>query len=127
VLERQKDIRYSSRTRRGTDDSAEKQRLRLALGELVALLPGKRMPAALAHTFDAWTCTKVLNIVHLIYQAKAYEEQYKDYAFGPQTMSEHWAAGLTDMRRTLARPQCLARPAPEVGVTTHDIHRSNPA
>jgi NTE family protein len=123
VLERQKDIQYSSRTRRGTDDTAERQRLRLALGELVALLPGKRLPAALAHSFDAWTCTKVLNIVHLIYQAKSYEEQYKDYAFGPQTMCEHWAAGLADMRQTLARPQCLARPTPDVGVATHDIHR----
>jgi NTE family protein len=123
VLERQKDIQYSSRTRRGTDDAAENQRLRLALGELVALLPGKRMPATLAHAFDAWICTKVLNIVHLIYQAKSYEEQYKDYAFGPETMQEHWAAGLADMRQTLARPQCLARPAPEVGVATHDIHR----
>jgi len=123
VLERQKDIQYSSRTRRGTDDAAERQRLRLALGELVALLPGKRMPAALAHAFDALTCTKILNIVHLIYRSKSYEEQYKDYAFGPQTMREHWAAGLADMRQTLARPQCLRRPAAEIGVATHDIHR----
>ncbi len=123
VLERQKDIQYSSRTRSGTDNAAERQRLRLALGELVALLPGKRMPAALARAFDALTCTKILNIVHLIYRSKSYEEQYKDYAFGPQTMQEHWAAGLADMRQTLARPQCLARPAPEVGVATHDIHR----
>lgn len=123
VLGRQKDIQYSSRTRRGTDNAAERQRLRLALGELVALLPDKRMPAALAQAFDTWTCTKVLNIVHLIYQAKSYEEQYKDYAFGPQTMREHWAAGLADMRQTLARPQCLQRPAAGIGVATHDIHR----
>jgi len=123
ALERQKDIQYSSRTRRGTDDAAELQRLRLALGELAALLPGKRIPARLQQTFDAWICTKVLNIVHLIYQAKSYEEQFKDYAFGPETMREHWAAGLADMRQTLARPQCLARPARDVGVATHDIHR----
>jgi NTE family protein len=123
VLERQKDIQYSSRTRRGTDDAAERQRLRLAIGELAALLPGKHLPAGLQRTFDVWTCTKVLNIVHLIYQAKSYEAQFKDYAFGPQTIREHWAAGLADMNQTLARPQCLARPAPEVGVATHDIHR----
>ena len=123
VLERQKDIQYSSRTRRGTDSAAERQRLRLALGELIALLPGKRLPAELARAFDAWTCTKVLNIVHLIYQAKSYEEQYKDYAFGPQTMREHWAAGYADMGQTLARPQCLQRPAGEICVATHDIHR----
>ena len=123
VLERQKDIQYSSRTRRGTDSSAEKQRLRLALGELVAMLPANACRPHWRTPSTHWICTKVLNIVHLIYQAKSYEEQYKDYAFGPQTMCEHWAAGLADMRRTLARPQCLARPAPEVGVATHDIHR----
>jgi NTE family protein len=123
ALERQKDIQYSSRTRRGTDNAAQRQKLRLAIGELAALLPGKRLPADLQRTFDAWTCTKVLNIVHLIYQAKSYEEQFKDYAFGPHTMREHWAAGLADMNETLARPRCLARPAPDVGVATHDIHR----
>ncbi|HSE12486.1 MAG TPA: patatin-like phospholipase family protein [Rudaea sp.] len=123
VLERQKDIQYSSRTRRGTDTAAEHQRLRLALGELVKLLPGKRVPAALAGAFAAWTCTKVLNIVHLIYQAKSYEEQYKDYAFGPLTMSEHWSAGLGDMRRTLACPHYFTLPSRDSGVVTHDIHR----
>jgi len=123
VLERQKDIQYSSRTRRGTDVAAQHQRLRLALGELAARLPGKRLPADLAPAFDAWTCTKVLNIVHLIYQAKTYEEQYKDYAFGPQSMAEHWSAGLADMRSTLAQPDYFALPPRDSGVVTHDIHR----
>ena len=123
VLERQKDIQYSSRTRRGTDMVAARQRLRLALGELAALLPDKRFPPNLEGAFADWTCTKVVNIVHLIYQAKSYEEQYKDYAFGPQTMAEHWAAGLTDMRATLARPAYFTKPSPDVGVVTHDVHR----
>ncbi|HSC09953.1 MAG TPA: patatin-like phospholipase family protein [Rhodanobacteraceae bacterium] len=123
VLERQKDIQYSSRTRRGTDTAAEQQRLRLALGELIELLPGKRVPPALAGAFSAWTCTKVVNIVHLIYQAKSYEQQYKDYAFGPLAMSEHWSAGLGDMQRTLACPHYFALPSRDVGVVTHDIHR----
>jgi NTE family protein len=123
VLERQKDIQYSSRTRRGTDTAAEQQRLRLALGELIKLLPGKRVPPALAGAFSSWTCTKVVNIVHLIYQAKSYEQQYKDYAFGPLAMTEHWSAGLGDMQRTLACPHYFALPSRDVGVVTHDIHR----
>lgn len=123
VLERQKDIQYSSPTRRGTDTATEHQRLRLALGELIGLLPGKKVPSALAAAFAAWTCTKVLNIVHLIYQAKSYEEQYKDYAFGPQAMSEHWGTGLGDMRRTLACPHYFALPSRDAGVVTHDVHR----
>jgi NTE family protein len=123
VLERQKDIQYSSRTRSGTDKVAQRQRLRLALGELEKQLPGKQFPPALASAFEAWTCTKVFNIIHLIYQAKPYEEQYKDYAFGPITMNEHWAAGLDDMGHTLTHPDYFALPSREVGVATHDVHR----
>jgi NTE family protein len=123
VFERQKDIQFSSRTRSGTDNVAERQRLRLALGQLAQQLPGKRFPAELATAFQSWTCTKVVNIVHLIYQAKSYEELYKDYAFGPLTMEEHWTAGKGDMQDTLAHPEYFAMPARDVGVTTHDVHR----
>jgi NTE family protein len=123
VFERQKDIQYSSRTRSSTDNVAERQCLRLALGELVEQLPGKRLPPKLAHAFDHLICTKVLNIVHLIYQAKSYEEQYKDYAFGPVTMNEHWSAGRGDMQRTLAHPKYFTMPSRDIGVITHDVHR----
>ncbi|MDR3387901.1 MAG: patatin-like phospholipase family protein [Rudaea sp.] len=123
VFERQKDIQYSSRTRAGTDDVAEHQRQRLALGKLIELLPGRRLPPALARAFEALTCTKVLDVVHLIYQAKSYEEEYKDYAFGPLTMAEHWSAGLNDMQRTLSHPEYFALPSRGVGVVTHDVHR----
>ncbi len=122
VFERQKDIQYSSRTRSGTDNVTERQRLRLALGKLIEQLPGKRLPPALAHAFDALTCTKVLNIVHLIYEAKSYEEQYKDYAFGPVTMSEHWSAGLGDMQRTLLHPDYFVLPS-RGWRGYHDVYR----
>jgi NTE family protein len=123
VLERQKDIQFSSRTRRGTNMVAERQRVRLALAELAEHLPDKRLPVALSAALEPWTCTKVLNVIHLIYQAKSYEEQYKDYAFGPLTMAEHWSAGLADMRKTLARANYFSLPSREIGVVTHDVHR----
>ncbi len=123
VLEREKEIRYSSRTRRGTDRSARIQQLRRALHHLLA-----RLPAELAsdpnvqHLSDA-ACEKVLNIVHLIYRSKVYEGFAKDYEFSAVTMREHWAAGLADTRRSLTKPEFLARPTHETGVETHDIHR----
>jgi len=123
VFERSKDIQYSSRTRSGTDRMAERQRLRLALGRLAAQLPGKRFPPQLARLLEPWTCNKVLNIVHLIYQAKPNEEQYKDYAFGPAIMLEHWSAGLHDMHATLAHPDFFVPPSRDIGVATHDVHR----
>ncbi|HST26895.1 MAG TPA: patatin-like phospholipase family protein, partial [Rudaea sp.] len=104
VLERQKDIQYSSRTRHGTDRLAERQQLRMALRKLAGALPGKRLPASLARELEPWLGESCLNVVHLIYRAKPYEEQYKDYAFGAAAMHEHWAAGLVDMRASLAHP-----------------------
>ncbi|HEY6940135.1 patatin-like phospholipase family protein, partial [Dokdonella sp.] len=124
VFERQKDIQYSSRTRLGTDQVAARQRLRNALGLLLERVPDGSLPAELAAELEPWLCDRVFNIVHLIYRAKSYEEQYKDYAFGAATMREHWNGGRDDMRRTLARPDYFALPQRSLGVVTHDIHRA---
>ena len=58
---------------------------------------------------------RVYNIVHLIYQSKAFEGRSRDYEFGLHAMREHWQSGLDDLRRTLADPTRLRRPPPEVG------------
>ena len=124
VLERQKDIQYSSRTRYGTDTVAREQKLRNALGQLIESLPDGKLPAKLEADLQPWLCDRVFNIVHLIYQAKHHEEQYKDYAFGASAMREHWRSGLDDMQRTLAREDFFSLPSRHLGVVTHDIHRA---
>ena len=48
-------------------------------------------------------CHRTYNIVHLIYQSKAFEGHSKDYEFGLDAMREHWQSGLDDIRRTLRR------------------------
>lgn len=123
VLERAKDIQFSSRTRLGTDAVAARQRLRNALGLLLEEIPPKNLPKKLAAELEPWLCDRVFNIVHLIYRAKPYEEQFKDYAFDRSAMREHWAAGVDDMTRTLDRPEFFVPPTREIGVVTHDIHR----
>lgn len=123
VSSRQKDIQYSSRTRAITNHMLQMQKMRRALQHLMAKLPdldrndeGTRAIADLA-------CHHAYNIVHLIYQSKAFEGHSKDYEFGLDAMREHWQTGLDDMRRTLADPCRLNRPAPELGIVTHDVHR----
>src|SRR3546814_12645048 len=69
------------------------------------------------------TTDRSWNIVHLIYQSKAFEGHSKDYEFGLEAMREHWQSGLDDIRRTLADPRRLSRPAPDPGLVTHDVHR----
>ncbi|HET6619216.1 MAG TPA: patatin-like phospholipase family protein [Dongiaceae bacterium] len=121
VAEREKDIRYSSRTRMATDAAIELQCLRRALKRALDCLPAAAADPEIAALRDL-SCSKVYNIIHLIYRDKHYEAQHKDYEFSLPTMREHWEAGLTDIRRTLRHPEWLERPR-GLGVVTHDVHR----
>ncbi len=123
VLERIKDIQYSSRTRHGTDTVARMQALRTALTDLIAHLPDARVPPDLEEALAPWLDDRVFNVVHLIYQAKPYEEQFKDYAFGLIAMREHWRAGLRDTRLTLSCPEFFALPDRSDGIAVHDVLR----
>ena len=123
VLERGKDIQYSSRTRHGTNTVADTQRLRAALTELIEALPDRKVPEHLQETLAPYLDDRVFNIIHLIYQAKSHEQQFKDYAFGRIAMRRHWDAGLQDTAQTLARPAFFALPSRRRGVATHDVHR----
>lgn len=123
VFERQKDLLYSSRTRAVTDHGAQLQKLRVALEELLENVPEDSVDPAVLARLKPWTCTHVFNIVHLIYQAKPGEAQYKDYAFGLGTQREHWADGLADMEQTLDHPEFFKKPSSREGVVTHDVHR----
>jgi len=123
VLERQKDIQFSSRTRLSTDALAARQRLRNTLALMLESIPKKHLPDALVAELQPWLCDRVFNIIHLIYRAKPYEEQFKDYAFGRSAMLEHWKGGFDDMARSLGEPAFFVPPAREIGVVTHDIHR----
>lgn len=123
VLERMKDIRFSSRTRHGTQMVETAQRLRTSLRELIDLLPDRTLPPHLHDALSPHLGDRVFNVIHLIYQTKAHEAQNKDYAFGHIPLREHWDSGRRDMDRTLAHPQYFDLPDRAIGVATHDIHR----
>jgi NTE family protein len=125
VLERQKDIQYSSRTRHGTDQTRTRQGMRLAIDQALRRLPAELRREPEFQELDNYSCTKVFNIVQLIYQSKSFEKHFKDYEFSPQTMQAHWSAGLRDMRETLKHPDYFTRPSAREGVVTHDIHRTS--
>ncbi|MGO7447709.1 patatin-like phospholipase family protein [Rhizobium ruizarguesonis] len=120
---RQKDIRFSSRTRAATDHFRTQQRLRRALGHLVELVPQDALLQAdpeiklLVDQADE----KVYNIVQLIYRAKKYEASSKDYEFSRLTMEEHWASGYNDALQTLRHPEVLQRPGTPDGVAIFDF------
>ena len=123
VLERMKDIRFSSRTRHGTRMVELEQQLRGALHELITHLPERKLPPHLDKVFAPYLDDRVFNVIHLIYQSKSHEQQHKDYAFGSIPLREHWETGLRDMASTLERPEFFDLPDRDIGVATHDVHR----
>lgn len=120
---RQKEIRYSSRTRLSTDRFCKAQRLRRAMRELIDELPPELRDTRHAQVLAAEADDKVYNIIHLIYHARNYEGSSKDYEFSRLTMEEHWAAGYSDMVRTLRHPEVLQRPTHPDGVFVFDVWR----
>jgi NTE family protein len=118
---RLKDIRYSSRTRMGTDQFRTRQSLRRAAAKLLSELPDELKQTPEAKLLAAEADSKVYNIIHMIYRARTYEGASKDYEFSRRTMEEHWKSGYSDMTRTLAYPEVLQRPTSMDGVFTFDL------
>lgn len=121
VVTRDKEIRYSSRTRAGTDQFKHIQKLRHTLAELLDKLPEELRNSPEAQLLGLVGKRKVYNIVHLIYRAKNYEGHSKDYEFSRLSMEEHRRSGYHDARRTLRHPEVLKRPSNHEGVFTFDL------
>ncbi len=121
VMERQKDITYSSRTRMNTDALAANMNLQQAIADLIEKLPPhlRRDPAVEA--VQAELTHHPIDIFHLIYRDKPYELESKDYEFSRAAVEEHWESGARDMRRVLAHPETLRSDAAVNGVTTFDL------
>lgn len=123
AAEREKDIRYSSRTRMNTDDALRLRRARSAFRNLLTKLPPALKDDADVKLLTELSRESAVTIVHLIYQEKPYEGGSKDFEFSRRTMLEHWAAGLADARRTMEHcDEIKSRPAVG-GTKTFDIHR----
>jgi NTE family protein len=119
--EREKDIRYSSRTRLTTTYELRRQATLQAARRLVAKLPATLRDDPDAQALAALPLEGAVSVVHLIYRSKHYESQSKDYEFSRASMLEHWAAGMTDTQATLEDPRWLARELHDQGVHVFDM------
>ncbi|MBV8132809.1 MAG: DUF3734 domain-containing protein, partial [Alphaproteobacteria bacterium] len=118
---RQKEIRYSSRTRLASNQFKKKQILRRATARLLAKIPKELLQTPEAEMLALEADEKVYNLIQLIYHAKNYEGNSKDYEFSRRTMEEHWRSGYNDAVRTLRHPEVLQRPRGLDGVFTFDL------
>ena len=124
VLERAKDIQYSSKTRFNTKRVQELGNLRRALIRLMEKLPPdlhddpdyKLLQASLGQKHQ-------ITIAHLINRRYAHSANSKDYEFSRTTVRELWQDGLEDVRRASAHRDWLKATEVVSGVRVFDLSR----
>jgi len=124
VSMRQKEIQYSSRTRFGTDQMAQMQRLRAAMRTLLGKVPPELLETPEGKLLSQAATDVVYRVVHLIYRSRQFESDSKDYEFSRLSMREHWQSGYQDAVHTLRDPAALERPSSEQAIATYDQGQS---
>ncbi|MBS0573353.1 MAG: patatin-like phospholipase family protein [Proteobacteria bacterium] len=109
VQQREKDIRYSSRTRLTTDRFRYLHAIRAAASRLA-----EKLPRDLRDDPDLAVLRRAgpdcpITLVHLIHRKAGFEGLAKDYEFSRLSMVQHWDTGADDVARTLAHGQWKSR------------------
>jgi NTE family protein len=121
VSEREKDIRYSSRTRMGVETFRYAHNVRGNVARLLAKLPDSLKDEPEAVFLQRVACQTTMDIVELIYRPEAALGPSKDYEFSRATMEHRWLQGLNDARATLASAPWLEPAPPDVAVRTFEV------
>lgn len=121
VLEREKDIRYSSRTRLGTDAWVARQRYAKALRSLLERLPDGVIESGELRLLADAASNHPVTILHLIHRHASHESHAKDTEFSRASMLDHWAYGRADVERSFAHPRWTARDPSTPGVQVFDL------
>jgi NTE family protein len=121
AAEREKDIRFSSRTRMNTDKNKQVHNARMALRELIKKLPDDLKNDPSVEILREAAKENTVTVVHLIYRSKNYESSSKDYDFSRVGMVEHWSAGVRDVHLSMRHEEWLERPQSGETMVTYDL------
>ena len=126
AAEREKDIRFSSRTRMNTDKNRQIHNARKAVRDLIDKLPDHLKDDPSVEFLREAAKENTVTVVHLIYRSKNYESNSKDYDFSHIGMVEHWGAGVRDVHLSMRRKQSLERPQSDETMVAYDLAGDSP-
>jgi NTE family protein len=121
AAEREKDIRFSSRTRMNTDKNRQIHNARMAVRDLIGKLPDYLKNDPSVELLRKASKENTVTVVHLIYRSKNYESSSKDYDFSRVGMVEHWRAGERDVHLSMRHKEWLERPQSGETMVTYDL------
>jgi NTE family protein len=109
VYSREKEIRYSSRTRQVTDQLIRLRKEREAIRKVLDKLPPSLQQDEDVARLAELAAEHAVNVVHLIYRKHGWEGGARDFEFSRSTMEHHWAEGLAAIAETMRHDSLLAR------------------
>ena len=121
AAEREKDIRFSSRTRMNTDKNRQIHNARMAVRDLIGKLPDYLKNDPSTEFLRKAARENTVTVVHLIYRSKNHESSSKDYDFSHVGMVEHWGAGVRDVHLSMRHKEWLERPQSGETMVTYDL------
>ncbi|MES2987081.1 MAG: patatin-like phospholipase family protein [Pseudomonadota bacterium] len=108
VAAREKEIRFSSRTRTVSDERLKLRQERQMVCKLLDRLPPDLAEDPEVLALKAQVSEFPVSLVQLIYRANAWEGGSRDFEFSQRSMNEHWQAGRTAIIETMANAQIVA-------------------
>ncbi len=123
VQERHKDIQYSSKTRFNSLQLKEREELKASFRRLLEKLPPALHDDADVKRLRAAARPSEISLVQLINRHDTRSSSVKDYEFSRATVNQLWAAGLDDVRRSVAHVDWSKATECHEGVQVFDLTR----
>lgn len=120
VLNRHKDVQYSSRIASQIVRQQQAHRLRHVINQLAARLPESERRDPAVRELMSYGCSTRMHVVRLLAPQLERETHTKDIDFSPSGITRRWNAGYAHTRSVLARKPWVGEFDPLSGVVLHE-------
>lgn len=126
VLNRQKDVQYSSRIASHIARQQQAHRLRHVINQLVRKLPDDVRQTEEVQDLAGYGCATQMHVIRLLAPQLDCEDHTKDVDFSPSGIRMRWDAGYEATKRALARAAWQGQFDPLEGVILHQAAEELP-
>jgi NTE family protein len=126
VLNRQKDIQYSSRVATHITRQQQVHHLRHVIMRLAKLIPEPNHSSAEVRELAGWGCATQMHIVRLLAPQLETEDHTKDLDFSPSGIRRRWDAGYANTQLAIAKQPWVGEFDALEGVFLHEPARQIP-
>src|SRR5437868_8526654 len=120
VLNRHKDVQYSSRIASQIARQQQAHRLRHVINQLAARLPESERSGPAVRELIDYGCSTRMHVVRLLAPQLDRESHTKDIDFSPSGIRQRWEAGYAHTKAVLGRSPWVGEFDPLSGVILHE-------